>query len=85
MFQWLTNLVDDARIAVAYLGHERECKKLWGADAERNFSTTHVEQDIKTRMAEPLRHVASTFNTPISALEARRDNVRRVVAEAKDK
>lgn len=85
MFKWLTNLVDDARIAVAYLGYERECKKQWVADAERNFSTTHVEQDIKARMSEPLRQVASTFNAPISELEARRANVRRVVSEAKDK
>ena len=85
MFKWLTDLVDDARIAVAYLGYERESKKQWVADAERNFSTTHVEQDIKARMAEPLRHVASTFNAPISELEARRAKVRRVVSEAEDK
>lgn len=85
MFKWLTNLVDDARIAVAYLGYERECKKQWVADAERKFSTTHVEQDIRTRMAEPLRHVASTFSASISDLEGRRANVRRVVSEAKDK
>lgn len=85
MFKWLTNLVDDARIAVAYLGYENECKKQWVADAERNFSTTHVEQDIKACMAEPLRQASSTFNAPISELEARRDNVRRVVHEAKEK
>jgi chromosome segregation ATPase len=85
MFKWLTNLVDDARIAVAYLGYVRECKKQWVSDAERNFSTTHIEQEIKARMAAPLRHVASAFNTPTSTLEARRDNVRRVVSEAKDK
>lgn len=85
MFKWLTNLVDDARIAIAYLGYERECKKQWVADAERNFSTTHVEQDVKARMVEPLRHVASTFNSPIRELEARRANVRRVVSEAEDK
>ena len=85
MFKWLTKLVDDARIGVAYLGYERECKKQWVFAAERNFSTTHVEQDIRARMAEPLRHVASTFNAPISELEARRANVRRVVSEAKDK
>jgi len=85
MFKWLTNLVDDARIAVAYLGYERECKKQWVADAERNFSTTHVEQDIRARMAEPLRHAASTFNAPISELEARLANVSRVVSDAKEK
>jgi chromosome segregation ATPase len=83
MFKWLTNLVDDARIALAYIGYERECKKQWLAEAERDFSTTHVEQDIKARMSEPLRHVASTFNAPIGELEARRANVRRVVSEAK--
>lgn len=85
MFNWLTNLVDDARIAFAYLGYERECKKQWVAAAERSFSTSRVEQDIRARMAEPLRHVASTFNAPISELEARRANVCRVVSEAKDK
>lgn len=85
MFKWLTNLVDDARIALAYLAHERECKKRWVADAERNFSTAHVEQDIRERMAEPLRHVASAFNAPISEFEARRANVRRVVSEAEGK
>ena len=85
MFKWLTNLVDDARIALAYPSHERECKKRWVADAERNFSTTHVEQDIGARMAEPLRHVASAFNAPISELEARRANVHRAVSEAEDK
>ena len=52
MFKWLTNLVKDARIAFAYLGYERECKKQWVADAERTYSTTLVEQDIKARMAD---------------------------------
>lgn len=85
MFNWLTNLVDDARIALAYLGYERECEKQWAAGAERDFSTAHVEQDIRARMTEPLRHVESTFNAPISALEAHCANVRRVVSEAKDK
>lgn len=85
MFKWLTNLVDDARIAFAYLGYERECKKQWVADAERNFSTTHVEQQIRVRMAGPLSHVASTFNAPIRDLEARRSNVLRVAGEAEAK
>lgn len=85
MFNWLTNLVDDARIAFAYFGYEHECKKQWVADAERTYSTTSIEQNIKALMVEPLRHVASTFNASISELEARRTNVRRVVSEAKDK
>ena len=42
----------DARIAFAYLAYERECKKQWVADAERNSSTTHVAQEIRARMAE---------------------------------
>jgi hypothetical protein len=53
--------VADPRIALAYLGYESECKKQWVADVERNFSTKHVEQDIKARMAKPLLHVASAF------------------------
>lgn len=85
MFKWLTNLVDDARIAYAFIGYERECKKQWVADAERTYSTTHVEADIKTRMAEPLRHVLCAFDIPIRDLEARRENARRVVLDAKQK
>lgn len=85
MFKWLTNLVKDARIAFAYLGYERECKKQWVADAERTYSTTLVEQDIKARMAEPMRHVSHGFDVPISDLELKRNNVRQVVSEAKEK
>ena len=85
MFNWLTNLVDDARIAFAYLGYERECRNQWVADAERTYSMTNIEQNIKALMVKPLCHVASTFNAPISELEARSANVRRVVSEAKDK
>lgn len=85
MFKWLTNFVDNARIAFAYIGYERECKKQWVADAERHYSTAQVEQEIARRMAEPLRHVASAFDAPICDLEAKRQNVARVVAEARDK
>lgn len=85
MFKWLTNLVDDARIAFSYLGYERECKHNWMAEAERTYSTTRTEQDIKTRMAEPLLHVASTFNAPIRDLESTRENVKCVVTASKEK
>jgi hypothetical protein len=85
MFKWLTNFVDDARIAFAYLGYERECKKQWVADAERTYSTTNIERNIKALMVEPLLHVASTFNAPIRDLESKRENIRCVVAEAKEK
>lgn len=85
MFKWLTNLVEDARIVFAYIGYERECKKQWVTEAERRYSTTQVEQEILRRMSEPLRHVASTFNASIRDLEAKRQNVARVVSEARDK
>lgn len=85
MFEWLTNLVDDARIAYAFLGYKRECKKKWVADADRTYSTTNVEDDIKTRMAEPLRHILNTFDIPIRDLESRRENARRVISDAKEK
>jgi hypothetical protein len=84
MFKWLTNIVDDVRIAYSYLGYERGCKKKWVANAEQTYSTANVERDVKTRMAEPLRHAASTFDAPIRDLESKRENVHRVLAEAKE-
>lgn len=85
MIKWLTNLVDDVRIAFAYISHEKECRKQWVADAEQTYSTAQVDQYIKDRMAEPLRHVSSTYEVPIRDLESRRENARRVVAEAHEK
>lgn len=85
MFKWLTNLVDDARIAISYGSYERACKKQWVADAERTYSTAQVEQDIKARMVDPLHHVLSTFDVPIRDLESKRESVGRVVAEARKK
>lgn len=85
MFKWLTNLVEGGRIAYAYLGYERECKKQWVADADRTYSTTHIEQDIKNRMADPQCHVASTFDASIRDLESTRENIQRVISEAKEK
>lgn len=85
MFKWLTNIVDDARIAYAYLGYERECKKQWVADADRTYSTTNIEEDINTRMAAPMRHILSSFDIAIRDFESRRENARRVVSDAKEK
>ena len=68
MFKWLSSILDDARIAFAYLGFERECKKQWLADAEQIYSTIHVEGSIKTRMAEPQGHAEKAFNAPIREL-----------------
>lgn len=85
MLKWLVSLVDDARIAFAYLDYERECKTQWLANAERTYSTVRVEKDIRARMAEPMRHVANTFNTPIRELEFKRENIQRVVSEANEK
>ena len=85
LFKWLTSFVDDARIAYAYLGYERECKVQWLANAERTYSTIRFEKEIRARMAEPMRHVASTFTASIHELESKREKVQRVVSEAKEK
>jgi len=85
MFKWLTSRIDNARIAFAYVGYERECKQQWMAEAESTFSTVQLEQEIKTRMAEPMNHVAQAFDAPIRELEAKRENVRQVVSEAEEK
>lgn len=85
MFNWLTNLVDNARIAFAYPGYEQKCKEQWVANAKRTYSTVQVELDINARMAEPLRHVSSAFDAPIRDLESKRENIRRVVADASEK
>lgn len=85
MFEWLIHLVDDARIAYASIGYERECKKQWVADADHTYSTAHLEKDINTLLAEPLRHILSAFDIPIRALESRRENACLVVSDAKKK
>lgn len=85
MFKWLTNLIDDARVAFDFLGYERECRRQWVADADRTYSTAHVEKEIRERMAEPLRHSASAFDNPIRDLESRIDGIHRVVDEANEK
>lgn len=85
MIKWLTNLFDGVRIGFAYFSYEEECRKQWVADANRTYSTAQVEQYIKDRMAEPLCHVSCTYDAPIRELESKRENVRRVVADAKEK
>ncbi len=78
-------MLDDARIAFAYLGFERECKKQWVADAEQTYSTILVEESIKIRMTEPQRHVEKAFNAPIREHQSKRENIQSVVAEATEK
>lgn len=85
MIKWLTNLVDDVRIAFAYISHEKECREQWVADAERTYSTVQVKQYIKDRMAEPLLHISTIYEAPIYDLDSKRENVRRVLAEAQEK
>lgn len=85
MFNWLTNCVNNARIAFTYPSYERECREQWVAIVERTYSTVQIEQDIEARMAEPMRHVSSTYDMPISELESRRENILKVVADAKRK
>ncbi len=85
MFQWLTKLVDDARIAFAYLGYERECKEQWVADAERTYSTAQIEHDVKTLMTAPLHRVSTEFDVPVRDLETKRQGVDRVVTDDREK
>lgn len=82
MFEWLTNLVDDARIAFAYPEYEHECRRLWVSEAERTYSTSHIEQNINERMAKPLQHALIAFDIPIRDFEARCNNIKRVLSEA---
>ncbi|MBL8376667.1 MAG: hypothetical protein JNM79_02250, partial [Burkholderiales bacterium] len=85
MFEWLTKIVDDARIAFAYIKFEKECRKQWVADAERTYSTVLIENKIEFRMAEPSRHAAIAFDGPIRDLESRCEGIRQGVADANDK
>ena len=85
MFNWLTNLVDDARIAFSYPGYESECRKQLTVDAERTYSTRHLEEDIDLRMAKPKRYVISAYIDPSRGLEKKRKDIQRVVADAGDK
>ncbi len=85
MFKWLNNVLDNARIALAYIGYERKCRTLWLADAERTYSTAQVDQEIERLMSKPLSHVESAFDAPIRALTERQLSVKRMVAEAQHK
>ena len=82
MFKWLFNLVDDVRIAFDYNQYETECKAQWVAEAERKYSTAHLEMDINVRMAEPLRHILITFELPIRDLESQYKHIQIAVEEA---
>lgn len=85
MFEWLTKLVDDGRIAFAYPSYEKQCRKRWIDDAVQTYSTTRIEQEIKSRMAESMHHVSTAFDALIGELEFNRENVRNVVSDAKAK
>ena len=85
MFAWLSHLVDDARIALAYSAYERECRAQWVKQAEGAYSTAPLVREIRARMAAPLQHCAITYEIPIRALEDRREQVHRVLIDAEEK
>ena len=85
MFKWLVDLFNDGRIAYSYLGYEIECKHKWVTNAELSYSTVSLEQNIKSLMSEPQRHVLSAYDAPIHDLESRKKSVCRVIAEAMEK
>jgi chromosome segregation ATPase len=85
MFKWLINAVDNARIAVSYPGYERQCRRIWEEDAETKYSTTSIEDEIKSRMRKSMAHVARAFGKPIRELESKRKGIRGVVSEAEEK
>lgn len=85
MFRWLTDFVDDARIALAYIDYETKCRKKWVADAERIYSTENIRRDITERMVAPTLYVAEAFDAPIRLLERDLENNTQAVSEAKAK
>lgn len=85
MFAWLTTLVDDARIALAYPAYERECRAQWEQEAERRYCTVGLVREVRSRMAPALHHCAVTFDAPLRELEDRRERVNRVIADAEEK
>lgn len=85
MFKWLTDFIDDTRIAFAYSGYENECRKKWVADAERTYSTENIRRDITARMVAPMLYVSSTFDGPIRILQRELQNNTQVLSDAKAK
>lgn len=85
MFKWITDFVDDTRIAFAYSHYENECRKNWVDDAERMYSTENIRRDITARMVAPTLYVSTAFDAPIRLLEHELQNNAQVVSDAKAK
>jgi len=70
MFKWLTDFIDNTRIAFAYAGYENECRKKWVANAERTYSAENIRRDIKGRLVGPMLYISNTFDAPIRVLQS---------------
>lgn len=85
MFKWLTDFVDDTRIAYAYSHYENDSRKQWVEDAERMYSTQNIRRDITARMVAPTLYVSTAFDAPLRLLERELQNNAKVVSDAKAK
>lgn len=85
MFKWLTDFVDNTRIAFAYTSYENECRKKWVANAERKYSAENIRRDIKGRLVEPMLYISNTFDAPIRALQRELQNNTQALSDAKAK
>lgn len=85
MFKWLTNFVDDTRIAFAYGHYENDRRKEWVADAEHLYSTENILKDITARMGAPTLYISTAFDVPIRLLERELEQKAQTVSDAKAK
>ena len=85
MFKWLTDFIDNTRIAFAYAAYENECRKKWVANAECTYSAENIRRDIKGRLVAPTLYVSNTFDAPIRVLQHELHNTTQALSDAKAK
>ncbi|MBP8183185.1 MAG: hypothetical protein KAX88_03700 [Rhodoferax sp.] len=71
IFQKINDVLDDARMALAFSAYEKTARARHMASGSRRFSTADLEADAAQRMAMPLRIAEQRFVAPISELEGR--------------
>lgn len=70
MFRWITEALENARIARDFRQSEEVTRELHLAAADRRFPTKHLEREIAGLARAPAREAALRFGPPAAALRA---------------
>jgi hypothetical protein len=80
IFKKVSDILDDARIAYAFIAYEKDARARHMASAARRFSTFELEADAAQRMAGPQQMAEQRFVAPISALKGKAMRVQAQIA-----